>query len=164
MVDFDPDTSTQFLVSQLAPGYFIASYDIDGALRFAYSLPGLQIFDMETDTSGNVFATGYHLAPVDVDPGPGDFILPVFGGTDICLISYDKDGNFRWAKGIGGTSIDEGSSLSIEHSGNVVLGGTFSLTVDWGGDTTNSLGGTDAFIANFSNSGDFKLGQIFWRF
>ena len=156
-VDFDPDTSTNELTSTGFSEAFVASYRSDGSYRFAYAIPGfLQIEAMDVDTSGNVYMTGYHLGIVDVDPGPGVENLPVFGSTDLCVMSYDTDGNLRWAEGYGSVGNEEGTSIKIDAAQNVLLGGYISESVVFESDTVTSTGGTDAFVAKFTNTGSLS--------
>ena len=66
---------------------------------------------------------------------------------------------FKWAKKIGGTSQDVGSSIAVDGSGNVYTSGIFTGTVDFdpGTGTSNltSAGNTDVFISKLNASGNF---------
>ena len=104
--DFDPGPGVYEL--QAANVYtlmcFQASYDKDGNFRYALPLPALS--DIETagavhfsqpfvvDDAGNSYllVSPIGFAGYDYDPGPGEFTFP-YGKH---LISYDKNGNFRF--------------------------------------------------------------------
>jgi len=66
--------------------------------------------------------------------------------------------NFEWAKQMGGTSTEEGLSITIDAGGNVYTTGWFSDTVDFdpGAGTTNliSAGGYDIFIQKLDGAGN----------
>lgn len=122
-----------------------------------------------TDKQGNVYAVGYYSGKVDFNPSKDTFFLSANGVTDIFILKLDKKGEFVWAKSIGGTGTDEARSISADTFGNIYIAGFFENRVDFNPDTDTffltSAGGSDAFIANFNNSGDLiwanKLGSIY---
>ncbi|MFI5219763.1 MAG: T9SS type A sorting domain-containing protein [Bacteroidia bacterium] len=68
--------------------------------------------------------------------------------------------NWLWAKSIGGTGDDLGSSIAIDVSGNVYTTGYFEGTVDFDPDllgnfNLTSAGGSDIFISKLDGSGNF---------
>ncbi len=83
------------------------------------------------DASGNVFSTGTFSGTADFDPGPGIYTLTPNGGYDMYVSKLDANGNFMWAKQIGGTLTDQGMSIAVDPSGNVCIVGFFSSTVDF---------------------------------
>lgn len=50
------------------------------------------------------------------------------GSQDAFIAKYDALGNFLWAKSAGGTATDVGSSVTVDQTGNVYLGGSFKST------------------------------------
>jgi Secretion system C-terminal sorting domain/Beta-propeller repeat len=66
--------------------------------------------------------------------------------------------SFEWVKQMGGTSYDNGYSITSDASGNIYTTGRFSGTVDFdpGVGTTNliSAGGTDVFVQKLDANGD----------
>lgn len=70
-----------------------------------------------------------------------------------------KSQSFSWAKNIGGSSTDIGQGITTDVSGNIYVTGYFSGTVDFdpGSSTYNltSNGGSDIFIAKYSQAGNF---------
>src|SRR5262245_49550758 len=77
------------------------------------------------DPSGNVYTTGQFSGTADFDPGPGSFNLTSAGNNDIFITKLSASGNLVWAKQIGGSSWDAGSSIAIDASGNIVIVGNF---------------------------------------
>ncbi|HET7713285.1 MAG TPA: cadherin, partial [Patescibacteria group bacterium] len=67
------------------------------------------------------------------------------------ISKLDSDGNFVWAKNLGGASADSGEGIAVQNDGSLYLIGTFSDTVDFnlgtGTSTLTSAGSLDVFIA-----------------
>jgi hypothetical protein len=122
--------------------------------------PGLDLGSSVTaDASGNVFTTGFFTGVVDFDPGAGTFMLASTGNRDIFLSKLDAAGNFVWAKKIGSTGDDEGASVTLDGSGNVLVTGYFSGSADFdpgvGTFTMSSTGGADIFAVKLDAAGNF---------
>jgi len=81
------------------------------------------------------------------------------GGSDVFISKLDSNGNFVWAKQMGGALNNQGISISVDTSGNVYTTGYFLGTVDFdpGVDTFDltSAGGFDIFISKLDSSGNF---------
>lgn len=131
-----------------------------------------------TDASGNIILD----APItvlnaaigpsvrefpDFDKPNPDFYYRLTGYTDAGVeFSYNivsiSDANPQWAKRIGGIGLDFGLSVAVDGSGNVILAGRFTGTVDFGGGPLTSAGGYDIFVAKYTPAGVFtwakKLG------
>lgn len=104
------------------------------------------------DAAGNVLVTGYCSGTVDLGGGP----LTSAGGCDIFVAKFDPGGNHTWSKRFGGSSIDvdRGYGIATDKAGNVLVTGSFSGTVDFGGGPLTSAGGSDIFVAKFDPSGN----------
>lgn len=156
-VDFDPGPGISILTSTNFLESFLASYDRFGEFRFAVTLPGFQVADMDTDSSGNLYVCGYHSGNIDADPGPGTDILPAYGQNDIFVLSFDPTGNYRWGRSYGSPAGDEATSVRVDQNGGIILAGLYFLTSVFDpADTTKNLtavGGTDAFVASISGTG-----------
>jgi len=121
------------------------------------------------DSKGNVYTTGYFYGSVDFDPGSNTYILSSAGTSDIFISKLDSNGNFLWARQMGGTDYDQGNSIAIDSDDNVYLTGYFSGMADFdpGPEIYNavSLGGQDMFIEKLDSDGNFlwlkQLGGIF---
>ncbi|MCH8904439.1 MAG: SBBP repeat-containing protein, partial [Bacteroidetes bacterium] len=114
-----------------------------------------------TDSSGNVYVTGYYKGTVDFDPGAATFNLTSNGGWDIFIQKLDASGNFIWAKSMGGTYFyDAGFSITTDAVGNIYVTGIYQDTVvfDPGAATFNLAsrnGSWDVFILKMDSSGNF---------
>jgi hypothetical protein len=108
---------------------------------------------------GNVYVTGFFSATADFDPGPGTFNLTSDGGQDIFVCKLNSDGNFVWAKDLGGNGQDNGNSIAVDSAGNVLTTGFFTGTADFdpGPGTFNltSSGSFDTFVSKLDSSGNF---------
>ncbi|MBD2701640.1 SBBP repeat-containing protein [Spirosoma sp. BT702] len=66
--------------------------------------------------------------------------------------------NFEWAKGLGGTSYDEGHSVAVDKQGNVYTTGYFTGIADFdpgpGVFNLTSAGSNDIFVCKLSSSGN----------
>jgi len=114
-------------------------------------------YGIATDALGNAYVTGYFANTVNF--GGGD--LTSAGGGDIYLIKYNPNGGHVWSKRIGSTGTDEGQSIIVDGSGNVLVTGVFSNTVDFGGGGITSAGSRDIFVACFDANGNHIWSQGF---
>ncbi|HET6991335.1 MAG TPA: SBBP repeat-containing protein, partial [Bacteroidia bacterium] len=116
-------------------------------------------YSVATDASGNVYTIGLFTVIGDFDPGPATLNFTSAGGEDIFLTKLSASGNLLWAEQFGGTSDDEGTSVSIDGSGNVYIAGTFSNVVDFdpgpGVYNLTSAGAYDIFVAKLDAAGNF---------
>ena len=113
-----------------------------------------------TDASGNIYTTGYFKNTVDFDPSLGVFNLISTGLNEIFIHKLNANGNFVWAKSVGGTNNDHGQSITTDASGNIYTTGYFQNTVDFdpGPSVFNltSNGNEDFFILKLDSSGNFE--------
>ena len=112
------------------------------------------------DASGNVFTTGYFNGTVDFDSGPGSTSLSSAGGKDIFITKYNSQGNFVWAKRMGGLLNDVPVDIAVNaNNGNVLATGTFQGTADFdpgaGNVPRTSNGGDDIFLSLLDSSGNY---------
>lgn len=106
--------------------FYNSNYAQSKSFEWATSYGGktaVQSFSIATDASGNTYSTGFFSDTVDFDPNAGVRALTSQGGTDIFLMKLNQNGSFAWAVSFGGTSRDEGLSLTTDKSGNVYVAG-----------------------------------------
>lgn len=166
-VDFDPGAGTVILTSAGSLDIFIQKLDTDGNLLWAKHSGGAGgdcAQAIAVDTLGNVYSTGSFLETADFDPGVGAFILTSVGGQDIFIQKLDANGNFLWAKRMGGIDDfdvggDNGKSIAVDASGNVYTTGEFIGTADFdpGIEIANltSPGFFDVFVQKLDSYGNF---------
>ena len=101
------------------------------------------------DSSGNAVITGYFQNSASF--GGGTFTSA--GSYDIFVARYSNSGQHRWSRREGGTSRDQGRSIAVDGSGNIVLGAYFEGSINVGGISLSSKGSVDGAIVKYSASG-----------
>jgi len=161
----DFDISTENEANLTANGFydiFVQKTNTEGEFVWAVSIGG-ELFDygtgISTDDQGNVYVTGYFDETTDFDPGPGEFNLTSQGGGDVFILKLDSNGEFIWAKTVGGTGYEEPTSIGIDELGNVYILGYIYETMDFdpGADEylVTSNGAADTFLLILDSEGDF---------
>ena len=120
------------------------------------------------DNNGNTFITGYFRGTHDFNPGIGVFNLSSVGNTsntyDIFIQKIDANGNFSWAKRIGGTTDDFGHKIAFDSNGDVLIAGYSEGTVDFnpgaGVFNLNSNSSGSNFVLKLTSSGNFVWAKI----
>ncbi len=172
--DFDPGPGTYTLTEVGAIGdAFVSKLDSSGNFIYAKQLGGSNSYDVPqgifVDRSRNVYTTGSFNNPGDFDPGPSSYsLIPI--GVDAYISKLDANGNFAWAKQLGGSSSDAGYGIGVDTLGNVYTGGIFQSTADFdpgvGTFTLTSYGMYDMFISKLDISGNFiwakQIGSSFY--
>jgi hypothetical protein len=106
-------------------------------------------YGIAADASGNVLVSGYIQGTVDFGGGP----LTSAGGYDIFVVKLSgANGAHLWSQRFGDTDHDLGYDVAADRSGNALLAGNFSGTVDFGGGPLTSAGSRDIFVAKFSGA------------
>lgn len=165
--DFDPGPSVFNLTEVNNGDIFISKLDATGSFVWAKGMGGTSSdvgHSIQVDDNGNVYTSGFFHTTVDFDPGPGTVSLVSFGFNDAFICKFDVNGNYLWAKGMGGTSDEESSGLALDEYGNVYATGSFESTVDFdpgSGIFNLTPGGNTGFVVKLDNSGDFVWAQAF---
>ncbi|MFN8253707.1 MAG: gliding motility-associated C-terminal domain-containing protein [Ferruginibacter sp.] len=166
-IDFDPGPAVFNLTAgSLNYDIFVSKTDSSGNFIWARQFKGSSLYGGKAyavclDNSNNVYVTGTFQNTVDFDPGTGVFNLTA-GSTvgDIFVAKLDAAGNFIWAKQFKGTSSlgSFGKSLAVNNTGDVIVTGVFSGTVDFdpgaGINNLNAFGFGDIFVACLNSNGD----------
>lgn len=164
-VDFDPGPDTFNITSGGFYDMFVVKLNTSGNFEWAKSFSGIsgseEVRSIAVDDSGNVCTTGNFVFDVDFDPGPGTFFLTASAGNpDVFVSKLNKNGDFVWAKKMGGTSSEFGQSIRLDHLGNVYSSGTFLGTIDFDPGAGNYFltgGGSvyHVYISKLDNNGNF---------
>ena len=145
---------------------FVAKYSSTGSVLWAAQIGGTGADvgrGISTDTSGNVFVTGYYGAALTLynSSGVSNAALPFTGGSDCFIAKYSSAGAVLWAAQITGTttSADAGYGIATDSSGNVFVTGSYgaALTLYNSSGVSNAslpfAGSLDCFIAKYSSAG-----------
>jgi hypothetical protein len=108
-------------------------------------------WSVATDAARNVYVAGYFAALARV--GPTNFMS--YGGTDIFLLKYDRNGNPLWATRAGGATNDQGRAVITDATGAVYLTGHFRSAGVFGASNIVSHGAEDLFLAKLDASGQW---------
>ncbi|NUM54427.1 MAG: SBBP repeat-containing protein [Candidatus Hydrogenedentes bacterium] len=162
--DFDPGPGVENLVSRGGVDVFVSKLTSNGEFVWARSF-GSGGYDegrsLAADPNGNVLITGRFDYTVDFDPGPGGFNLRSAGQDDIFISKLDEQGNFLWAKRLGGPFAEFPllrTAVATDSDGNAFVTGRFKHTADFEfGATTGtvtSAGEYDVFVWKLDSSGE----------
>jgi hypothetical protein len=158
--DFDPGPGTLIYSYTGGCANFISKYSNSGNMIWTKVFAGSnQSFatSMAVDSLGFIYTTGCFESYADFDPGSGVVVLPNAGYQDIYINKFTPDGDYLWAKPMGGPSDDESYSLALDQQGNIFTTGYFNLTADFNplGPTHNhrsSAGAADIFFQKLSQN------------
>ncbi len=155
---------TSFRIDGGTVSFDVAAHDadrtlvIDPGLIWATYYGGANLDvanDVVQDLAGNSYVTGYTISsnfPVTA----GAFQSTNAGNQDAFVVKLNPLGQRDWATYIGGTSSDNGASISLDPNGNVIITGQTSsnnFPVSPGAYQATNQGGIDAFIVVFNGVG-----------
>jgi hypothetical protein len=134
---------------------YVAKFNTAGSHVFSQHLGGASLDsgnNVAFDGSGNVLVTGYFTGTADF----GGSNLVSAGDHDIFVAKYNPSGVHQWSARYGSTGTDDGNGITADASGNVIVTGFFSGTVNFGGGGLISAGGPDIFVAKYFTSGTYQ--------
>ncbi len=165
--DFDPGQNLYNITSVGRFDIFISKIDASGNFVWGKQLGGTGAKDGSGSSiaidpgNGDIYTTGYFEGTADFDPDKGIFNLVSSGLRDIFISKLNSNGDFIWARAMGGTGLDVGSSIIVDPSetGGVYIAGNFHPYADFdpGSDAFNlpSAGSFDIFISKLDGFGNF---------
>ena len=112
---------------------------------------------LAVDAGGNALVTGNFQGTASFASSPAPTALVAAGLTDGFVARFSgSTGACAWAVQVGGSSVDVGSAIAADASGNALVTGAFSGTVSFATSpvptTVVSAGLTDVFVAKFAAS------------
>ncbi len=160
--DFDSGPGVFNLTAAGLDDIFISKLDASGNLVWAKRIGGVGSdlgFSIAITPTGEVLLTGWFSSTADFDPGAATVNLTSAGQEDVFVAKFDANGNYVWAKKIGSTNTDRGTSITTNAAGEIFLTGYFYNTVDFdpGTGVVNiaSAGSSDVFVLKLSSSGNY---------
>jgi hypothetical protein len=172
--DFDPNpTVTNSLSSMAEYDVFISKFDSLGNFSWVKRFGGSSYqfgYAIDFDSQGNIYTTGSFQETVDFDPSTTS-VYNLTSGTSMNALSnifvskLDSNGNFVWAKQMGGNVLSSvASSLKIDSLDNVITTGYFTGS----GDFDPNAGVFEmttiyrrSFISKLTSDGDFIWAKNF---
>jgi hypothetical protein len=147
------DLGTGILPNQGSSDIFVAKYaGGDGHCLWAkvFGGTGADVAQaVAVDRNNNIVLVGYHAfygSGINFGVGP----LPTYGNQDVFVAKLDSNGNYIWAKSWGGAQTDLAQSMALDSQGNVVVGGRFQGTANFGGGNVTSAGDYDVWFSKYS--------------
>ncbi|MBN1394825.1 MAG: pre-peptidase C-terminal domain-containing protein, partial [Pirellulales bacterium] len=149
---------------------FVMKLDSVGGLVWARAMGGVNeevANDVTVGGDGSVYSTGYFIsATADFDPGDDAsevYELARLGQKDVFISKLDADGNFVWAKRVGGIGWSQGMSagmgIAVDAYDSVYTTGSFQGVADFdpGANqaTLTCAGDTDLFLSKLNADGTF---------
>lgn len=172
-LDMDPyPSATEYIYSGSSNPYsFLLCLDDEGYYKWHLGNFGnFTPTEMATDANNNIYCVGSFTATVDFGTPSSPFSMsPVptafYTNPDAYIQKIDQNGNFVWAKSIGGIGSDGINSIDISTRNGIHLFGiSYSPIVDLDPNAgvvnvTNS-GGSDIFIINLDMDGNYEWHKI----
>jgi hypothetical protein len=160
-VDFDPGGGTaNYSATDNYADAYLSAFSNAGAFKWARTWGGTNEDvgrAVTTDGTGNAYVTGQFRNSIQLDTGGGLQTYYSSGMEDVFLCIFDPSGNPTWVGTWGGISVDGGSSVAVDSTGNIYTGGWFSGSADFDPTaavvTLFSHGMYDAFLCKFLPQG-----------
>ena len=166
-VDFDPGVGVYNLEAIGQYDAFIVKLDSSGNFIWAKNIGGgiTEGNSISVDAEGNVYTVGSFSYDADFDPSPtatfwlsAPYVI-LNNPTNIFALKLNSNGEFVWAKSIGGTFSDVATSLVLDSASNLFIAGTYTGTVDFDPNSGISnlvgAGSKDGFILKLDKSGNY---------
>lgn len=113
---------------------------------------------LAVDAAGDIIITGSY----DNEITFGGDKLKSQGESDVFVAKFSSAGEHMWSKSYGGARADVGYGVGTDKYGNIVVGGWFWHTVDFGGGPLQAEGqNKDAFLIKLSATGEHLWSKRF---
>lgn len=162
-IDFDPGPGVNNqIATAFSTGYF-AKYDSNGNYIWAHSIDAALIFGESLTQNKKLLLSGQFTGSSDFDPGMQSAVLSSSGQTDVFFAEYDANGNYLFAKKIGGLQLENAYQTLADQNNGILISGHFSGTTDFNPDipinNLTSSGAGDIFIAYYDSAGNYMWAE-----
>ncbi len=158
-VDFDPNVGVYNITSLAGYTSFITKLSANGDFLWAKALQGFGsngATALTIGTNNEIILSGYFYSTVDFDPNAGSFTLTATGQKDVYILKLAANGDFIWAKSMGGSNNDRPLQSLVDNDGNVYTMGDFDASGDFDpSSNTFTLTGWGTFITKLGSDGSF---------
>jgi len=144
-VDFDPSADSTILNANSSTNQFVVKYNNLGEFQWAKNIESPMGNSyaggslIRSDFYGDIYAVGYFLDSIDIDPGSSEMILDPGEGRDIFIQKLNGDGEFEWAKQIGNQVSTRAIHIAIDNYRNFYTLGYFKDTLSFEGSSQNII-------------------------
>ena len=159
------DTSYWDGIMKATPGMginnmFVAKYDTSGSVMWVRNISAgsgplhTRGYGVTCDAQGNVYACGGTNGDAYYN---GTFLFTTAGDYDGTVVKFDPNGNFCWARRMGGVGSDKAYGIASDNNGSIYVTGYFVGTADFASSRTLvGNGHTDIFLAKFDTAGTLQ--------
>ncbi|RMD95494.1 MAG: T9SS C-terminal target domain-containing protein, partial [Calditrichaeota bacterium] len=136
---------------------FIAGYDVSGNNLWAINAGASRIgfgTNVALDRVGNSVVTGSFLWFAVF--GNDTLFSTTFDSLDIFVAKFDKQGQPLWARSGGSPGDDRGTTIVIDDSGNVTIGGYIGNSATFDRLKVVNSGNITAFITKYNKDGEVR--------
>jgi hypothetical protein len=106
---------------------------------------------------GSVFVVGDFTGTTDLGTGP----LTSAGGADAYVVKLSPLGAVDWAHRFGSAGTESNIRGALDGEGNLILGGRFTGTVDFGCGPKNGGDSSSSFLVKYSDQGTCVWSRVF---
>ena len=170
-VDFNPlQTPIDLVANGAGSDAFVIKQDFNGNMIWATKFGSAQYekgTSIAYDSEQNVIVSGEFQGTTDFDPSVAIFNLTSEGASDVFVSKFDTDGNFIWAKSIGGATDDLNPSIEVSTlaDNTIYVTGSFEGTLDFdpgaGVEPKTSIAGHDIYVLSLMDNGDFSAVETY---
>ena len=142
---------------------FIAKYDTSGSVMWVRNLGTTGVihtrgYGVTCDAQGNVYACGGTKGDTYFN---GTYLFTSAGDYDGTVVKFDPNGNFRWARRMGGADSDKAYGIASDNNGSIYVTGYFVGNADFSPTVTlHGTGHTDIFLAKYDTSGTLQWAKM----
>jgi len=158
-IDLDPSYLDSVIVpSPTSQSAFVTKLDANGFYQWGRTISNQgdgRFLEVDEDPlTSSVFVTGYFNGPITL---PDASTVNSTGGTDLLSLRYNSSGDYQDHLIFGGTTNDAINTGAVSvYSGNLIIGGHYYGTIDFGPGTNvllgpTSLGQEDIFLVKYSS-------------
>lgn len=129
-----------YLETNENPNIFISKYNLNGDFIWVKNIGNSlfeEVTDLVIDSLLNIYISGSFWGKVDFDCGENVAEISSNGESDVFIAKYSKDGDYIWAKGIGGKSLEMSAKLALDNDANLYVSGDFVGLVDFDSSAVN---------------------------
>lgn len=110
-----------------------------------------RIVAMAPDTENNFIIVGEFEGVAVFGP----VTLTSAGGRDVFVVKHTGAGDIVWARSFGGALDQAATSVAVDASDDILVGGTFEGTIEFDDGPLHSAGAADYFVVKLDPDGDY---------
>jgi hypothetical protein len=160
--DFDPSTNTFTVTPQAYNDPFLAKYDSQGNLKWAFAIRCMGYdygYALAVGPENKLYISGRYSKTADFDPSANTVnVTSVNNSIDAFVACYDSMGVYQWVNSIGDMSVDMALGVKVDKNSNVYVSGYFADSIKVnpsGSEKLYALGQNDAFVAKYDAVGNY---------